>query len=70
MCASIKQRLQCWLCVGVPPEKQPIPLEPKVFEMPLLLPRQRGRLVRKEEFMQAVRPDSFVCPEGLREISS
>lgn len=43
---------------------EPVPLEPKVFETLLVLIRQ-GRLVGKEELMQAVWPDSFVEESNL-----
>src|SRR5262245_33851366 len=39
---------------------EPVPLEPKVFETLLVLVRQHGRLVEKNELMQAVWPDTFV----------
>jgi TolB-like protein/DNA-binding winged helix-turn-helix (wHTH) protein/Flp pilus assembly protein TadD len=43
---------------------EPVPLEPKVFETLLVLIRH-GRLVGKEELMQAVWPDSFVEESNL-----
>src|SRR5262245_36685217 len=39
---------------------EPVALEPKVFETLLVLVRQHGRLVGKDELMQAVWPDTFV----------
>jgi DNA-binding winged helix-turn-helix (wHTH) protein len=44
---------------------EPVPLEPKVFETLLVLIRHGGRLVSKEELMQAVWPDSFVEESNL-----
>ncbi|MEP7339360.1 MAG: tetratricopeptide repeat protein [Acidobacteriota bacterium] len=44
---------------------EPVPLEPKVFETLLVLLRHGGRLVGKEELMQAVWPDSFVEDSNL-----
>jgi TolB-like protein/DNA-binding winged helix-turn-helix (wHTH) protein/Flp pilus assembly protein TadD len=44
---------------------EPVPLEPKVFETLLVLIRHGGRLVGKEELMQAVWPDSFVEESNL-----
>lgn len=46
-------------------EGAPVPLEPKVFETLLVLVRQRGRLVGKEELMQAVWPDTIVEESNL-----
>jgi TolB-like protein/DNA-binding winged helix-turn-helix (wHTH) protein/Flp pilus assembly protein TadD len=43
------------LCDG-----EPVALEPKVFETLLVLIRRSGRLVEKDELMQAIWPDSFV----------
>jgi TolB-like protein/DNA-binding winged helix-turn-helix (wHTH) protein len=44
---------------------KPVPLEPKVMETLLVLIRSGGRLVGKEELMQAVWPDSFVEESNL-----
>jgi DNA-binding winged helix-turn-helix (wHTH) protein len=44
---------------------EPVLLEPKVFETLLVLIRHSGRLVAKEELMQAVWPDSFVEESNL-----
>ena len=44
---------------------KPVPLEPKVFETLLVLIRHGGRLVGKDELMQAVWPDSFVEESNL-----
>ena len=46
-------------------DSEPVPLEPKVFETLLVLIRQNGRLVGKEELMRAVWPDSFVEDSNL-----
>jgi TolB-like protein/DNA-binding winged helix-turn-helix (wHTH) protein/tetratricopeptide (TPR) repeat protein len=43
----------------------PVPLEPKVFETLVVLVRHFGRLVTKEELMQAVWPDTFVEESNL-----
>ena len=39
---------------------KPVALAPKAFETLLLLVENPGRLVRKEEFLKRVWPDSFV----------
>ncbi|MEO8259109.1 MAG: winged helix-turn-helix domain-containing protein [Acidobacteriota bacterium] len=44
---------------------EPVPLEPKVLETLLVLIRNDGRLVGKDELMQAVWPDSFVEESNL-----
>ena len=50
---------------------EPVPLEPKVLETLLVLIRHGGRLVGKDELMQAVWPDSFVEESNLtRNISA
>lgn len=55
----------------VPEERQllrgqePIPLAPKAFETLLLLIRNRGRVVTKEDLMKSVWPDSFVEESNL-----
>jgi eukaryotic-like serine/threonine-protein kinase len=46
-------------------DSKPVPLEPKVFETLLVLIRNSGRLVTKEELMQAVWPDTFVEESNL-----
>jgi TolB-like protein/DNA-binding winged helix-turn-helix (wHTH) protein/Tfp pilus assembly protein PilF len=51
-------------------EGAPVALEPKVFEMLVVLVRHAGRLVTKEELMQAVWPDSFVEESSLTRIIS
>ena len=44
---------------------EPVSLEPKVFETLLVLIRHSGRLVAKEELMQAIWPGSFVEESNL-----
>src|SRR5215470_9912312 len=43
----------------------PIPLEPKVFQTLLVLVRNRGRLVEKDELMREIWPDRFVEETNL-----
>src|SRR3954464_11827555 len=44
---------------------QAIPLTPKVFDTLLALVRQRGRVLSKDELMQAVWPDTIVEETNL-----
>jgi TolB-like protein/DNA-binding winged helix-turn-helix (wHTH) protein/Flp pilus assembly protein TadD len=44
---------------------QPVPLTPKAFETLVLLVERSGRLVRKDELIQALWPDSFVEEANL-----
>lgn len=41
-----------------------VSLTPKAFETLLVLVRNRGRVVTKQEIINAVWPDSFVDPES------
>ncbi|MBV9227268.1 MAG: winged helix-turn-helix domain-containing protein, partial [Acidobacteriaceae bacterium] len=41
-------------------EGKPAPLTPKAFELLVLLVRNQGRLVTKNQIMQAIWPGSFV----------
>lgn len=43
----------------------PVPLTPKVFETMLILIEQHGRIVKKEELMNRLWPDSFVEEANL-----
>src|SRR5712691_1605912 len=43
----------------------PIPVTPKVFDTLILLLENRGRLVAKSDFMDALWPDSFVAEVTL-----
>jgi DNA-binding winged helix-turn-helix (wHTH) protein len=57
-------------CLNVPERLllkngQMVPLKAKVFELLLLLVQKEGHLVRKEELMKAVWPDSFVEDNNL-----
>ena len=45
-----------------------IPLQPKVFEALLLLVRNPGQLVTKQEMMEALWPETFVNEEALAQI--
>lgn len=47
---------------------EPITLEPKAFQALIFLLEQRGRLVTKDELMDAVWKDSFVTPNVLTRI--
>src|SRR5215831_11016517 len=50
---------------------QPVALTPKVFDTLLLLVKEHGHLIGKEELMKAVWPDSFVEEVNLnRSIST
>ena len=50
---------------------QPVPLTPKAFEILLVLLRQPGRVLKKEELIQLVWPDAFVEENNLpRNISA
>jgi DNA-binding winged helix-turn-helix (wHTH) protein/TolB-like protein/Tfp pilus assembly protein PilF len=49
---------------------EPVALEPKVYKLLVVLVRHSGRLVTKEELMQAVWPDSFVEESSLTRIIS
>ena len=51
-------------------EGMPIALAPKAFETLLLLVESQGRLLRKEEFLKRVWPDSFVEEVALAHIIS
>src|SRR4030095_14327711 len=44
---------------------RPVPLTPKVFETLVLLVERAGRLIQKDELMQALWPDSFVEEANL-----
>lgn len=44
---------------------RPVPLTPKAFDALLLLVQNRGRLVAKDELMQALWPDTFVAEANL-----
>jgi len=44
---------------------QPVPLTPKAFEMLRVLVENHGRIVEKDELMQAVWPDAFVEETNL-----
>jgi eukaryotic-like serine/threonine-protein kinase len=46
-------------------EKQPLPLAPKVFETLLVLVKNSGRIVEKNELMEAVWPETFVEESNL-----
>ncbi len=46
-------------------EDRPVPLAPKAFDTLVLLVERSGRLVRKDELMQALWPDSFVEESNL-----
>ena len=41
-------------------EGKPVPLSPKSFDMLLVLVENRGRLLKKDDLMKLVWPDSFV----------
>ncbi|HEU4388171.1 MAG TPA: winged helix-turn-helix domain-containing protein, partial [Blastocatellia bacterium] len=45
-----------------------IPLQPKVFEALLLLVRNQGQLVTKQQLMEALWPETFVNDEALAQI--
>lgn len=47
---------------------EPVTLEPKAFQMLIFLLEQRGRLVTKDELLDAVWKDSFVTPNALTRI--
>ena len=50
---------------------EPVPLEPKVFDTLVLLIRDRGRLLRKDELMSGIWPDAVVEEGSLtRNIST
>jgi Tol biopolymer transport system component/DNA-binding winged helix-turn-helix (wHTH) protein len=52
-------------------EGQPVPLTPKAFEILLVLVRNPGRVLKKEELIEEVWPDAFVDENNLpRNISS
>ncbi len=44
---------------------EPVPLTPKTFDTLLLLLERRGRLVSKDDLMQALWPDTAVCDSNL-----
>src|SRR5262249_29717000 len=44
---------------------EPVPLQPKVFDLLLALVERHGRLVEKEELMNVVWPDTFVEEANL-----
>src|SRR5262245_55711093 len=44
---------------------EPVPLQPKVFDLLLALVERHGRLVEKEELMNVVCPDTFVEESNL-----
>jgi len=46
-------------------ERQPLPLAPKVFETLLVLVKNSGRIVEKNELMEAVWPQTFVEESNL-----
>jgi len=46
-------------------EAEPLPLTPKSFELLLALVERHGRIVEKQELMQAVWPDTFVEETNL-----
>ena len=45
---------------------EPVLLEPKAFQLLIFLLEHRGRLVSKDELLDAVWADSFVTPNALR----
>ena len=47
---------------------EPVALEPKAFQVLVYLLEQRGRLVTKDELLEAVWKDSFVTPNALTRI--
>src|SRR5882724_2812028 len=47
-----------------------VPLPPKAFDTLVLLVQQSGRLVRKEEFLRTIWPDSFVEENNLTQCIS
>ena len=47
---------------------EPILLEPKAFQLLIFLLEQRGRLVTKDELLDAIWVDSFVTPNALTRI--
>ena len=52
-------------------EGQSVPLTPKAFEILLVLVRNPGRVLKKEELLEEVWPDAFVDENNLpRNISS
>jgi DNA-binding winged helix-turn-helix (wHTH) protein len=52
-------------------QEAPLQLEPKVFDLLVLLLEQRGRLVEKETLMQQIWPNTFVEESNLtRNIST
>ena len=44
---------------------QPVPLEPKVFDTLLVLVQNQGKVVKKDDLMKAVWPDTFVQEDSL-----
>ena len=44
---------------------QPVPLTPKTFEMLFLLVSQNGRVVEKDQLMNALWPETFVDEANL-----
>src|SRR5262245_48941459 len=47
---------------------EPLPLEPKAFEALVFLINHRGRLVEKNELLDAVWKDTFVTPNALTRV--
>src|SRR5580704_14866368 len=46
-------------------DSQPVSLTPKAFELLLFLVQNQGRLLTKEQIMQAIWPESFVEEANL-----
>jgi TolB-like protein/DNA-binding winged helix-turn-helix (wHTH) protein/Flp pilus assembly protein TadD len=46
-------------------EEKPVPLNPKTFELLVMLVRKPGRLIEKEELLRELWPDSFVEESNL-----
>jgi Tol biopolymer transport system component/DNA-binding winged helix-turn-helix (wHTH) protein len=49
-------------------EGRPLPLEPKAFEVLVFLIKHRGRLVERNELLDAVWKESFVTPNALTRV--